>query len=267
MAVIRVDASTPAARQSNSVLSLASNTFSPPAGSVIYLFSSCTNLAQAVSSVTDNLGSHLSWAIVKAETANGCDTEIWYASCPSAQSNMTVTPSYGSSGDLSVAPLVLTGAATSESGAATASGTSASGTPSLALTTTQQGSLVLASIANATNTTSPTIAGGQTDSFNGQTFRTTDGASHSWWAQSGGVNPGTASITIADSAPTAIAYSMVVIEVLASATNTIVATESNDAFVSPSSPMVNEDHINTLIPTPVGGPLYIGQAMQRGSVI
>ncbi len=150
--------------------SVASNVFSPPANSVIVLMVVTINPSGAVasvSSVTDSLGSHLTWALIPGARSNtnssgnlGGTCEIWYASCPNAQTNMTVTPTYtnpagAGNGEGFVLPIVFTGAATTQNGAVATDPQTVAALPSKSVTTTRAGSRVIACALNYTNATGP----------------------------------------------------------------------------------------------------------------
>src|SRR6266536_1424703 len=79
--------------------------FSPPAGSVIFVFFALVGAtgttAQSVISLTDSLAGHLSWTLytgsrdnIRSGTLLDGGTEVWWAACPSAQTNMTATATY-----------------------------------------------------------------------------------------------------------------------------------------------------------------------------
>lgn len=119
---------TPAATQSGwlgtSSVNVVSNTFSPPAASLIVValgaqesFTSAWN----VPTFTDSLGSHLTWTIARTQA----DTQqsfgacwVAWAYCASAQTNMTVTATMSIAdagqyiGGALLAPIVFTGADT-----------------------------------------------------------------------------------------------------------------------------------------------------------
>lgn len=143
--------------------SVTSNTFSPPAGSVIIVSSfTCDSFnndwpASGFPTITDSLGAHLTWnnfANVFSNSAGTgvCRVALWWAYCPSAQTGMSVTVTDSvTSGqyieDLDVAVTVWTGAnTTGPIGALVTNAAGASSTSvSQAITPTALGSaLVLA---------------------------------------------------------------------------------------------------------------------------
>lgn len=241
---LAIDASTPALKKVPVTgTSVASNTFSPPANSVIVLVVVTigpSTAASSVSSVTDSLGSHLTWALITGARSNTNNTgnlggtcEVWYASCPSAQTNMTVTPTYtnpAGAGDNEgfVLPIVFTGADTTQNGAVATDPQTGSALPSKAVTTTRAGSRVLGCVLNYTNSTGPTPGTAQTNTINGNSgtvTNSTDGDAA--WAQMQNANTTSSgtSVTINDTAPS-VHHNMVVVEILASASTTFTQTLS-----------------------------------------
>src|SRR6185437_2150724 len=137
-----------------------SGTFSPPANSVIFIFFAMTGPAaltvQTVSSVTDSLGAHLGWSLFSGSRDNIFSqgnltgtAEVWWASCPSAQTNMTVTANYSqsnNSGGTSPSGLmqiiVFTGASFNQTGNSSIRNSTTTATPSQNLTTSANNSWV-----------------------------------------------------------------------------------------------------------------------------
>jgi hypothetical protein len=215
---IVVSTSTPAmAAAPGSGTTATSNTFSPPAGSVIVLAWSCYH-ACAISTVTDSLGTHLNWTKKIAESYGGdTDAEIWIADCPSAQTNMTVTVTLATavSGDGGLVPIVLTGAKAVASQTGASLGTGAySGLPSGALTTTAAASLVIAAVSSrGTGTVTP--ASGQTLTFGTQVLNLTQDSADQYCQTTTASTPASGTVvTISDTAPSG-EYSMAVAEILA----------------------------------------------------
>ena len=226
---LAIDSSTPAfkAGLAGSQTSGTSNSFSPPAGSLVAVFF-VNGQATDISSMTDNLGAHLPYAKLIGAAVNQTDCEIWTANCTSSQSNVVVTANFSGTiigSDSAIGVIVFTGAATTQNGA-TQTATSVNGTPSATLTTTANDSLVIGAITNWSSSTLPTIPGGQTDVFDSLTFAFQNvGTGTSGWVQgqsattpSSGTN-----VTINDTAPT-IQYSMVIAEILAQSSGTSIAT-------------------------------------------
>lgn len=234
---LAIDASTPAsAAAAGNASSVVSAAFSPPAGSVIVVFLAVDGAGgstQSISSVTDSLGSHLSWARITGAQANtpsagilGGTAEVWYASCPSAQTGMTVTANFANPGSGTVSPdglilpVVFTGAATTQNGAVTKISQTSISTPSLSVTTTANGSWVFGVLMNWTNGTGATAGTAQTNTINGNSMIRTNGTDgDAYWVQMQNAttaNSGT-SVTINDTAPTNIRFQFVVVEILASA--------------------------------------------------
>lgn len=234
---LAVDASTPAvAAWTHGLTSMASNTFSPPANSVVVVVVAVDGpgggVSQSVSSMTDSLGSHLTWSNVWGGVTARSNTvslavlenavEFWWAACPSAQTNMTVTPTlaHASGGahdpDGLLQPVVFTGAATTQNGAVGTLGATTAQAPSKAVTTTANNSWVFGSVANYDNGTAPTVGTAQTTTINAQVsqeLNTTDG--DGYWAQQQNATTPTSGtvVTINDTAPS-IHFNMVVVEIV-----------------------------------------------------
>lgn len=231
---LAIDASTPAPKNVPiSGTSVASNSFSPPAGSVIVLM--CVVIgpsgsAASVTSVTDSLGSHLMWGLIPGARSNtnnvgnlGGTCEVWSASCPSAQSNMTVTPTYtpdpaGAGGNEGfILPIVFTGAAPTQNGAVATDPQTGAALPSKAVTTTRMGSWVIGCVLNYTNATGPTPGTAQTNTINGNSVivtNSTDGDAAWGQIQNAVTVASGTSVTINDTAPS-VHHNMVVVEILA----------------------------------------------------
>lgn len=239
---LAIDASTPAPKLVPITgTSVASNTFSPPANSVIALMVVVigpSGSATSVSSVTDSLGSHLTWGLITGARSNtnstgnlGGTCEVWYASCPSAQTNMTVTPTYSNPAGAGnaegfVLPIVFTGAATTQNGAVATDPQTAAALPSKAVTTTRAGSRVIGCALNYTNATGPTAGTAQTNTINGNSTivtNATDGDAA--WGQMQNANTTSSGtvVTINDTAPSC-KHNMVVVEILATSSTTFTST-------------------------------------------
>lgn len=202
---LAIDASTPLSKAIvGSATSQVSNTFSPPAGSVVVLMVSvgaAAGSSQSVASVTDSLAGHLTWGLINGPTdgtggninarenvsigggVTGATAEMWYASCPSAQTNMTVTPTFAQaalSGGGQVAVAVLTGADTTQSGAVgVATNSTNNGTFTHAITTTRNGSLCVACGINWNQAFNAVPGTNQTLAYNGNNFI----QGNNYWAQ------------------------------------------------------------------------------------
>jgi len=243
---LAIDASTPApdgiSRLTTSITT--THAFSPPAGSVIFVFISATGggggSAQDVTSVTDNLGAHLTWAEptgvldnIRGGGGSGLDgvTDIYWASCPNAQTNMTITANFTVANASSttnpagiIQPVVFTGASTTQTGAAAIYNSTSAATPSLSLTTTANNSWVFGIVQNFNNSTVGTPGSSQTITLNGTSAsinNTTDG--DAFWVQTTTAptpSSGTL-VTLNDTAPTSIAQHFSMIEILAN--NSILA--------------------------------------------
>lgn len=234
---LAIDSSCPTFTSTDTSSVTTVNTFSPPAQSVIYLFVCCTGpstltyTAQAVVSITDNVGANLNWTLAARDNCankaaiGGC-AEVWWAYCPNAQTNMqlTVTTVAANSSTSNVPagliqPVVFTGAKANQAGAATAIlNSTVAGLPSLSLTTTAAGSWVLGIVQNWTNQTLPTVPAGQTVVINGNSQVSNPFSGDAYWVQrqsSSTANAGT-SVTINDTAPSVVSH-MAIVEVLADA--------------------------------------------------
>lgn len=230
---LTIDASTPNFKDVPiSGTSVASVAFSPPANSVIVLLVVVvgpSTIVTSVSAVTDSLGSHLSWALITGARCNTNNTgnlggtcEVWSASCPSAQTNMTVTPTYtnpagaGNSEGI-VLPIVFTGADTTQNGATATDPQTAAALPSKAVTTTRAGSWVIGCALNYTNATGPTAGTAQTNTINGNSIIMTNGTDgDAAWVQiqNAVTSASGTSVTLNDTAPSC-KHNLVVVEILA----------------------------------------------------
>lgn len=250
---LAIDASTPAVKGVAPATSITSNTFSPPANSVIVVLVSPggpSGSAQSVSSMTDNLGSHLTWALITGARSNtnsngqlGGSAEIWYASCPSSQTNMTVTANFAiNSGatvspDSLIQPIVFTGAKTTQNGATAIDPQTGSTLPSKSVTTTAAGSWVVGVLINYTNATGPTPGSGQTNTINGNSAVLTNSTdAEAFWGQiQNAVTPGSGTlVTINDTAPS-VQHNMAIAEILASVA---VAATWPPSVVDPYNPVM-----------------------------
>jgi hypothetical protein len=163
MALAR-DASSPALNVSGFLgatpESLASNSFSPPAGSVIVVTGYAdggggTTNQIASASITDSLGSHLTWTqgVQILDTANrgagAGGITVWWAFTSSAPGSMTATVTYTATGGqniqgMDVAVDVYTGALTTGPIGATVTSATPTGTPlTVSITPTASGSALL----------------------------------------------------------------------------------------------------------------------------
>lgn len=203
---LAIDASTPALVTQNAafITSLASNSFSPPAGSLLVVVVGFPSSANAVTSITDSLGTPLTYTNRVAHAAGATDTEIWVADCPSAQTGMTVTANFSNSKGQCIGVLVMTGAkaAASQTGVtATADPTSP---PSIAVAGTTTGSFVIAGFGDFASGNTPTTAGGQTFTFNSHSYFFSDGggAGDGCWFQSTSSPSSGGTVTLSCTAPT-----------------------------------------------------------------
>lgn len=218
---LAIDSSTPAIAGATNVVTITSNSFSPPANSLLAIFLNLNGTSPTATgfAMTDSLGSHLTYVNPVATTlsTNHAYAQVWLAQVgASAPGSMTVTASWTNATlyDNSIAVVVFTGAASNQTGAATGSNSATSAAaPTVSLTTTQSNSWVVSCLSNYTNHTAPTIPGGQTDIFNGNTLFS--GVDDSCWVQANtATTPSSGTVvTLSDTAPS-IDYAMVALEIL-----------------------------------------------------
>ena len=218
---LAIDASTPAIFGQAGSTSVTSNSFSPPAGSLlVVLVGHCGFATLSAFTMTDSLASHLGWSNpVAAAQSNHEYAQIWIASVGAAPGSMTVTANWTGTTSYSdsITVLVLTGAANNQAGAAHNTATSSTAAlASCGVTTTAAGSWCFGIVCSDASSTAPTIPGGQTDVFNSLTMflAGTSGTGH--WVQ-GTSSPTSLSgtpVTINDTAPSQ-EYGMAVLEILA----------------------------------------------------
>jgi hypothetical protein len=249
---IAVDASTPAFTQGNSVSSVTTNSFTPPASSLLVIVVAITTGTTGVTAMTDSLTTHLTYRRLIQNAYLSPDAEVWVADIPAtAPGSMTVTATVPAGTNAMVAPLVLTGAlpAASQTGA-TAGNHSNNATPTVSLTTTAAGSFVVGGVANWSNSVFPTVPAGQTVVFNGITMETVQPNTASAWVQaaSSPVASGTI-VTINDTAPTNIEYAMAIAEIL-------MAPWSAQTITFSSAPsfgtLVSPDYVPLVLDPPQG---------------
>jgi len=250
---LAIDSSTPSAPTSvaPSAASSTTGSFTPPAGSVIFVFISLAGSSGSPQSATisDNIvGGHLSWKryanninVVDNTVSGGMtgSTEVWYAPSPNSQS-MTVTATYdqlnnaadGLSGGM-IMPVVFTGAATTQSGNYSIRNDSSfeSSGMSQTLTTSVDNSWVFGAIHNFVSSTAPTIPAGQTDVIDGaNTLKTDSGVSTfmTFWVQAQTSTTPTAGtvVTINDTAPAGFEGHITLVEVLPAPVAPTVTTQA-----------------------------------------
>jgi Fibronectin type III domain len=228
-----IDSSTPAITPvSNNVTSILSNSFSPPAASVVYaavaLDSEPSESNPHVASVT-NSGSALTWHLEGKENHTGPGVggfvEVWWAYNPTAQSNIALTISLAQPTKNVTPPIgalqviVMTNAAADQSAAAWGAGwdTGSGGeTPRAALTTTAPDSLVFAVANNWDSSETPTLPATQTTTIAGRTAVVLNPIDlDTYWVQVEKTPTALAApVTMSDSAPL-VRYHMLAWEVLA----------------------------------------------------
>jgi hypothetical protein len=229
-----VDASTPAiVGVANNVTTAVSNSFSPPAATVVYAAFALDSLPEEadahVASVT-NSGSALTWHLKGAEHHNGSGVggyvEVWWAYNPTAQANISVignlaqptknvTPPIGG-----LQVIVFKNAAADQTLAAWGANWDSGGSgspPNATVTTTAPNSLVFAVANNWDTSEAPTFPTSQTTTINGQSAVVLNPIDlDTYWVQAEKAPTSAAgtSVTMSDSAPS-VRYHMLAWEVLA----------------------------------------------------
>ncbi|MBX9768464.1 MAG: hypothetical protein K2X47_14415 [Bdellovibrionales bacterium] len=202
-----------------------SNAFSTtsPNQLILALVQGNTASTGAVVTISGITGAGLTWVLVRRQNANNGTAEIWRAFATSTITSQTLTATFaintgGSSHTALMSIISFSGAdpsGTNGSGAigATAASGSASGTPSASLTTTRNGSWVVGSLFNWTNSTAPTVPADQTAFGN---LAVTGGGRY-WSQRKNASTPSSGtSVTINVTAPTGIDYAEAICEVLES---------------------------------------------------
>jgi hypothetical protein len=215
---IAVDTSTPALK-TNSATTAVSNSFSPPANSLLVIVYMSPNTT-TISSITDSLGGHLTYTLRKGNHGTGdCNTEIWVADCPSSQTGMTVTATLGVSVYGTIGIVVLTGAiaAASQTGA-TNNASSFGAAPTSSVTTTANGSLVIGTFGTRLGTTPAAgIPGGQTDTFGSSTLLAQDGNGTYEWVQTTTAPTSSSGTSVTINNTTSCEFDLALVEILAGA--------------------------------------------------
>lgn len=221
---IAIDSSTPAPSKLTGVLAspATSNSFSPPANSLILVgFSACSIATEPPPGTNLPTGGGLTYTkLIEKWDGSNDYAGLWWAFATSAPGSMSISitlTNIPQQGGL-LQPVVLTGCSSNQSGAGTGFQSATGQTPSVSVTTTASGSQVFGMEANFTSTTSPTVASGQTITINGNsTFFTTSG--NGYWMQTLTSPSGAAgTVTLSASAPTGLDITFVAAEILATAT-------------------------------------------------
>lgn len=193
---------------------LASNVFSPRAATVIVVFVSQDGPSAGSASnftIADSTGA-LTWTrVVQTATLSRGGVAVFraYTHVPRSAMTVTITDTVNTGLAMLIAPKLFLGADPAQVGAATGTQSTASGTPSITFTTTAAGSMTRACWFNWTNSTAPTVPGGQTAT---DQFATVSGDFA--WAQKVDVaNGAPGSVTVNATAPTAVALSGAVVEI------------------------------------------------------
>lgn len=204
--------------------SLASNSFSPAAGDLIVVMVEA-NLSYQTSwitpTITDSLGSHLTWTLRSTQTDASVSHGVWVfaAPCPSAQTNMTVTVTAGTSDgsqymtDMTVQAITYSGADASTVGTIVKGSTSTQN-PAISVTPTQTGSAILVAACKfASGATVPTA--GSNTYLRGTASFGQSASGNGWYGTSGGptLTSGSA-VTVNLSSGQATTWQYVAIEIL-----------------------------------------------------
>lgn len=162
-------------------------------------------------------GGGLVWALAKRTNTQKGTAEIWRAFAPTVLSGVTVTATFSTSVYSSITVMSFAGVdptGSSGSGAigATASASAATGAPTVSLTTTRDGSLVMGVGTDPTNVSARTPG-----SFQNVVSQDLSPNNNTFWVQTDlNTTPlsGTA-VTLNDLSPTADAYNLTAVEILA----------------------------------------------------
>lgn len=133
---------------SSAASSIVSPNFSTTSKNELFLAFVATGPSSGSVTVTSVNGAGLSWALVKRTNASGGTTEIWRAFAPTVLSNVNVSATLSTDVYSSITVMTFTGVDPSGSNGSGAIGATAGangtvGSPSVTLTTTRDGSLVL----------------------------------------------------------------------------------------------------------------------------
>lgn len=205
--------------------SVASNTFSPAAGDLIVVLVQANlsyQAAWATPTLTDSLGSHLTWTLRATQTDATASIATWVftAPCPSAQTNMTVTPTIGTTDnsqyvtDITVQAFTFSGADSSSVGTIVKAMTSTQN-PAISLTPTTTGSaVILAAVKFVASTTTPTA--GTSTYLRGSVAFGSSASGNGWYGTSGGptLTAGSAVTLNINSAQASPTWQYIAIEIL-----------------------------------------------------
>lgn len=155
---VQYSSTTPAPKYSGylgtQTASVTSNSFSPPANSVIVVMVSAGEsyyVGWNTPTITDSLGTHLTWTLNGTQADGSTDSDgawVFSAQCPTAQTSMTVTVGIGLVNNSQyvttavVAPLVVTGASTTAPVVNVAAATNTSTTASATISPLNTGSAI-----------------------------------------------------------------------------------------------------------------------------
>ncbi|MGH3377588.1 MAG: galactose oxidase-like domain-containing protein, partial [Actinoallomurus sp.] len=178
-------------------------------------------------------GGGLTWTLRRRANAQPGTAEIWQAAAPAKLTNATITATRASSGYQGAITVAAFAGADPATSGATASGSAASGAPSISLTTTRAGSMVWGVGDDWTSATARALGAGQTlvDQFlspSGDTF----------WTQRRTAAAPTAgsSVTIDDTAPTGDRWNLAAVEVLAAEGGSELPPDTTPPMVSLTAP-------------------------------
>ena len=212
---IGIDAIT-SLHQSTSSSAVTSSPFSTVVGNELLLAFIGSDAVNPNMTVTGVTGAGLTWTLVVRTNAQGGTAEIWKAFAPTTLTNATATASFSqSSPAASITIMSFAGIDTSGTGGsgaigATTSKSAASGAPSASLTTTRNGSWVLAAGTDYLNAIARTAGTNQTlvDQYLTATGDTL------WTQRQNAATPASGtSVTINDTAPSGDSYNLSLVEV------------------------------------------------------
>ena len=209
---LAIDPSTPAQTGTTSnVSSITSASFTPPFNSGILVVGMNDVATSDAISVSDSFGLTWSTLVPSIFLGNQATLAAFWANCPTSQA-MTTKVSFATISSGVIFTVVFTGAATIQNGV-TGTHTSAGVAGTITLTGTAPGSFVIGGFA-IHSSTAPTIPGGQTNVFNGNTFsfdETSEGSTFALITTTTATTGG--SVTINDTAPAVSNTGIIAVEI------------------------------------------------------
>jgi large repetitive protein len=207
--------------QVTAVTSTDSNTLTSPsltttvAGDVLVALVSANSGDVSSNRTTTVSGAGLTWTLAARNNTQGGDAEVWTAVASSVLSGVTVTSTL--SGDPDAQALTVIAFKNAVGIGATKTAAAASGAPTVALTTTRAGSMVVATGNDWDGPTHHAVASGQTLV---NEYQYNDGVANAdFWTQRLTATTATAgsTATIKDTAPTSDKYELAAVEVVPAA--------------------------------------------------